>query len=152
MYALLCKGCGLPKLSLIAMVTKNTVKWALLSSSCISHRSSYVFNVCRVKEFEVLDIFPFGVSFTWDKDGETTTTNLFERGGVIPSAKMLTFYRWVVPRYALRSITEMCSIEGSQESLQLVKRGSLLLARYGTDWWRQKRLCPPPPFLFWGLP
>jgi hypothetical protein len=48
---------------------------------------------CRVKEFEVIDIFPFGVNFTWEKDGENTTTTLFERGGVIPSAKMLTFYR-----------------------------------------------------------
>lgn len=47
----------------------------------------------RVKEFDVIDIFPFGVTFTWTKDGEATTTTLFERGGAIPSAKMLTFYR-----------------------------------------------------------
>lgn len=52
-----------------------------------------VFCAFRVKEFEVIDIFPFGVNFTWTKDGEETTSTLFERGGAIPSAKMLTFYR-----------------------------------------------------------
>jgi heat shock protein 4 len=46
-----------------------------------------------VREFEVIDAFPFGVAFSWEKDGETTTTVLFERNGPIPSTKLLTFYR-----------------------------------------------------------
>ncbi len=47
----------------------------------------------RVRDFEVIDAFPFGIQFSWDKDGEQTTTVLFERNGPIPSAKMLTFFR-----------------------------------------------------------
>ena len=47
----------------------------------------------RVRDFEVIDAFPFGIQFSWEKDGETTTTVLFERNGQIPSAKMLTFFR-----------------------------------------------------------
>jgi heat shock 70kDa protein 4 len=50
-------------------------------------------HVRRVKEFEVIDSFPFGVAFSWEKDGEPTTSTLFEKHGPIPSAKMLTFYR-----------------------------------------------------------
>ena len=49
----------------------------------------------RVRDFEVIDAFPFGIQFSWEKDGETTTTVLFERNGQIPSAKMLTFFRRV---------------------------------------------------------
>ena len=47
----------------------------------------------RVRDFEVIDAFPFGIQFSWEKDGEPTTTVLFERNGPIPSAKMLTFFR-----------------------------------------------------------
>ncbi|KAK9833522.1 hypothetical protein WJX81_001116 [Elliptochloris bilobata] len=49
--------------------------------------------IFRVRDFEVIDAFPFGIQFTWEKDGEPTTTVLFERNGPIPSAKMLTFFR-----------------------------------------------------------
>ncbi|KAK9830242.1 hypothetical protein WJX72_010520 [[Myrmecia] bisecta] len=49
--------------------------------------------IFRVRDFEVIDSFPFGTEFTWEKDGEPTTTVLFERNGPIPSAKMLTFFR-----------------------------------------------------------
>ena len=50
-------------------------------------------NGCRVRDFEVVDIFPFGVAFDWEKDGEATSTVLFERNCPIPSAKVLTFHR-----------------------------------------------------------
>ena len=42
----------------------------------------------------MVDIFPFGVAFDWEKDGEPTSTVLFERNCAIPSAKMLTFHRY----------------------------------------------------------
>ena len=41
----------------------------------------------------MVDIFPFGVAFDWDKDGEPTSVVLFERNCPIPSAKVLTFHR-----------------------------------------------------------
>jgi hypothetical protein len=46
-----------------------------------------------VRDFEIIDIFPYGIDFAWDKDGERITSTLFERNGPIPSAKMLTFFR-----------------------------------------------------------
>ena len=47
----------------------------------------------KVREFQVQDAFPYGVQFSWDKDGEKITSTVFERGSHVPSAKMLTFYR-----------------------------------------------------------
>ncbi|EIE18231.1 heat shock protein 70E [Coccomyxa subellipsoidea C-169] len=49
--------------------------------------------IFRVRDFEVIEAFPFGIEFQWDKDGERITSVLFERNGPIPSAKMLTFFR-----------------------------------------------------------
>ena len=46
-----------------------------------------------MRDFEVVDIFPFGVAFDWEKDGEPTSTVLFERNCPITSAKVLTFHR-----------------------------------------------------------
>lgn len=47
----------------------------------------------KVREFQVQDAFPYGVQFSWEKEGETVTSVVFERGSHVPSAKMLTFYR-----------------------------------------------------------
>ena len=47
----------------------------------------------KVREFAVQDAFPYGVQFSWDKDGETVASTVFDRGSHVPSAKMLTFYR-----------------------------------------------------------
>ena len=47
----------------------------------------------RVRDFEIIDIFPYGINFAWEKDGECIVSTLFERNGPIPSAKMLTFFR-----------------------------------------------------------
>lgn len=49
--------------------------------------------LCRVRDFEVIDSYPFGVDFTWEKDGVPHTEPLFRRAGPIPSSKMLTFLR-----------------------------------------------------------
>ena len=54
--------------------------------------------VRRVRDFEVIDAFPFGIQFSWERDGEQTTTVLFERNGPIPAAKMLTFFRCALPQ------------------------------------------------------
>ncbi len=50
--------------------------------------------VCRVRDFEVIDSYPFGVEITWEKDGAPHTEVLFKRAGPIPSSKMLTFFRY----------------------------------------------------------
>ncbi|KAL4452428.1 hypothetical protein ABPG75_008090 [Micractinium tetrahymenae] len=47
----------------------------------------------KVRDFQVLDSFPYGVQFSWEKDGAPVTSTVFERGSLVPSAKMLTFYR-----------------------------------------------------------
>lgn len=50
----------------------------------------------RVRQFEVLDSFPYGVQFSWDKadaPGGRATSVVFPAGSPVPSAKMLTFYR-----------------------------------------------------------
>lgn len=50
--------------------------------------------MCRVRDFEVIDSYPFGVEITWEKDGAPHTETLFKRAGPIPSSKMLTFFRY----------------------------------------------------------
>jgi len=47
----------------------------------------------RVREFQVQDSFPYGVEFSWLKDGEKVSNVVFEKGSHVPCAKMLTFYR-----------------------------------------------------------
>lgn len=47
----------------------------------------------RVREFQVQDCFPYGVEFSWDKDGEKVSNVVFSKGSHVPCAKMLTFYR-----------------------------------------------------------
>ncbi|KAL3152123.1 hypothetical protein ABBQ32_001221 [Trebouxia sp. C0010 RCD-2024] len=49
--------------------------------------------IFRVRDFEVIDSYPFGVEITWEKDGAPHTETLFKRAGPIPSSKMLTFFR-----------------------------------------------------------
>ena len=88
-----------------------------------------------MRDFEIIDIYPYGIAFSWDKDGEPTSSVLFERNGPIPSAKMLTFFRWVLPDatlclvssskgapclhvYLVRSIWDSQHIHGSQ--LQII--------------------------------
>ena len=50
--------------------------------------------LCRVRDFEVMDVYPFGVQLTWEKDGAPTTSVVFEQNGPLPSTKSLTFYRY----------------------------------------------------------
>ena len=52
------------------------------------------FDFGRVRDFEVIDSYPFGVEFTWEKEGAPHTETLFKRAGLIPSTKMLTFFRY----------------------------------------------------------
>eukprot|EP00898_Chlorokybus_atmophyticus_P007497 jgi/Chlat1/7749/Chrsp66S07221 len=51
----------------------------------------------KVREFEVIDVYPYSVSFTWTNSGDAgnalSTTVVFPKGNPIPSTKMLTFYR-----------------------------------------------------------
>ena len=50
---------------------------------------------CRVRDFEVMDVYPFGAQLTWEKEGAPTTSVVFERNGPLPSTKSLTFYRYL---------------------------------------------------------
>lgn len=43
-----------------------------------------------------MDVYPFGVQLTWEKEGAPTTSVVFERNGPLPSTKSLTFYRYLL--------------------------------------------------------
>lgn len=79
-----------------------------LDGFCLGFRAAW--SGCRVRDFEVVDIFPFGVAFDWEKDGEPTSTVLFERNCAIPSAKVLTFhrFRFQLPRDLASHLVEFC--------------------------------------------
>jgi heat shock protein 4 len=48
----------------------------------------------KVRDFEVVDSFPFPVAFHWTTDeGEAKDMELFERNNAVPSTKMMTFFR-----------------------------------------------------------
>lgn len=53
--------------------------------------------VFRVRDFSVQDIVNYPIEFTWEKSpdipDEDTSLTVFNRGGVMPSTKILTFYR-----------------------------------------------------------
>ncbi|KAH7375596.1 hsp70-like protein [Plectosphaerella cucumerina] len=53
--------------------------------------------VFRVRDFTVQDIMPYPIQFTWEKapdiPDEETSLTVFNRGNVLPSTKILTFYR-----------------------------------------------------------
>jgi heat shock protein 4 len=53
--------------------------------------------VFRVRDFAIHDIVNYPIEFTWEKSpdipDEDTALTVFNRGGVMPSTKILTFYR-----------------------------------------------------------
>jgi len=53
--------------------------------------------VFRVRDFTVHDIVPYTIEFTWDKStdipDEDTRLEVFAKGTVMPSTKIMTFYR-----------------------------------------------------------
>ncbi|KAK1992501.1 hsp70-like protein [Colletotrichum falcatum] len=53
--------------------------------------------VFRVRDFTVQDIMSYPIEFTWEKapdiPDEDTSLTVFNRGNVLPSTKILTFYR-----------------------------------------------------------
>lgn len=53
--------------------------------------------VFRVRDFSVQDIVNYPIEFTWEKSAdipdEDTSLTVFNRGGAMPSTKILTFYR-----------------------------------------------------------
>lgn len=53
--------------------------------------------VFRVRDFSVHDIVSYPIQFTWEKSAdipdEETSLTVFQKGGVLPSTKILTFYR-----------------------------------------------------------
>ncbi|KAK6957371.1 Heat shock protein hsp88 [Daldinia eschscholtzii] len=53
--------------------------------------------VFKVRDFSVLDIVNYPIEFSWEKDvdipDEDTSLTVFNKGNVLPSTKILTFYR-----------------------------------------------------------
>ncbi|KUI63101.1 Heat shock protein hsp88 [Cytospora mali] len=53
--------------------------------------------VFRVRDFSVQDVIPYPIEFAWEKSAdipdEDTSLVVFNKGGVMPSTKILTFYR-----------------------------------------------------------
>ncbi|KAG9912871.1 putative heat shock protein Hsp88, partial [Aureobasidium melanogenum] len=53
--------------------------------------------VFRVRDFSIHDICNYPIEFTWEKSAEIpdedTSLTVFNRGNVMPSTKILTFYR-----------------------------------------------------------
>ncbi|ORY64900.1 hsp88-like protein [Pseudomassariella vexata] len=53
--------------------------------------------VFKVRDFAVQDIVSYPIEFSWEKDAdipdEDTSLTVFNRGNVLPSTKILTFYR-----------------------------------------------------------
>ncbi|GMH40456.1 hypothetical protein BSKO_08360 [Bryopsis sp. KO-2023] len=49
--------------------------------------------IFKVREFEVIDWQPYGISFQWEKDNQPQDIVLFEKGCAVPSTKLLTFSR-----------------------------------------------------------
>ncbi|KAL1869981.1 hypothetical protein VTK73DRAFT_2875 [Phialemonium thermophilum] len=53
--------------------------------------------IFRVRDFAVQDIITYPIAFTWEKDAdipdEDTSLVVFNKGNVMPSTKILTFYR-----------------------------------------------------------
>merc|ERR1712203_285375 len=51
----------------------------------------------RVREFEVQDIYPFSIHFQWDAapgtDETAASSEVFKKDNLVPSTKLLTFYR-----------------------------------------------------------
>ena len=47
-----------------------------------------------MRDFEVIDIFPYGVEVSWEKDGEKVSSVVFPRNGPLPSLKSLTFFKY----------------------------------------------------------
>lgn len=48
----------------------------------------------RVREFEVQDSFPFPINVTWaSDDGSDKNMELFERNNLVPSTKLMTFFK-----------------------------------------------------------
>ncbi len=41
----------------------------------------------------MIDKVALGVEFSWEKEGQPTTSVIFERNSPLPSVKLLTFYR-----------------------------------------------------------
>lgn len=63
-----------------------------------------------MRDFEVIDSYPFGVEFTWEKDGAPHTETLFKRAGPIPSSKMLTFFRYTCALYIVAICAATCGL------------------------------------------
>ena len=51
--------------------------------------------VFRVREYDIQDLCPYDINFSWKKEGseETVSSALFPKGNSVPSVKMLTFLR-----------------------------------------------------------
>ncbi len=51
--------------------------------------------IFRVREFSIMDISPYSIMVSWEKqpDDDDTALTVFPKGNTMPSTKVLTFYR-----------------------------------------------------------
>ena len=71
------------------------VSWRVTSASAGDdfHRCSATALHCRVRDFEVIDKAPYGVVFSWEKDGKVVESNVFDRNSSTPSVKAISVSR-----------------------------------------------------------
>ena len=70
----------------------------LNASECVSRgcalQGAMLSPLFRVREFEVQDSFPFPISVAWKSDDDSDKTmELFERNNLVPSTKLMTFFK-----------------------------------------------------------
>lgn len=78
-----------------------TLSFTLNADEAIARGSAFacaiLSPVFRVRDFSIHDIVSYPIEFTWEKSAdvpdEETSLTVFNRGNVIPSTKILTFYR-----------------------------------------------------------
>lgn len=82
---------------IIEDIFKKPASRTLNSKECISRgcalQCAMLSPIFKVRDFEVIDYQPYGVSFQWEKDNQIKDTLLFEKGCPSPVTKLLTFTR-----------------------------------------------------------
>lgn len=76
---------------------KKPVSRTLNAKECIARgcalQCAMLSPVFKVKDFEIVNCQAYGISFTWEKDGQPTETQVFPRNSPYPATKMLSFFR-----------------------------------------------------------
>ncbi|CAD7694806.1 unnamed protein product [Ostreobium quekettii] len=84
-------------ISVIESHFKKPASRTLHAKECVSRgcalQCAMLSPIFRVRSFEVVDSQQFSIVFKWDKEGQSTTNMMFEKGTGYPCTKLLTFIR-----------------------------------------------------------